>query len=148
MKTKTCLRCLALIFLSSAFALTFPASVSFAQRGRDRGGQDQIWEYYAKKYDKDSDGKLSKSEYDRGDDRFARLDKNKDGVLTKDDWTASGGRRRGGRRGGNGAQTKVPAPGDVAPDFDLVDIAKPDSTIKLSSFAGNKPVALIFGSCT
>jgi len=38
-------------------------------------------------------------------------------------------------------------PGDVAPDFDL-KVLKSEERIRLSSFAGNMPVALVFGSYT
>ncbi len=137
-----------LLGLTVVFIGHMCTSSAFAQRG-GRGGasQESVWEYYAEKYDKDSDGKLSKTEYDRGDERFARLDKNKDGVLTKEDWTEqSGGRRRGGRRGG--ARAEAPVVGDVAPDFELVDINDPTKKVSLSSFKGEKAVALIFGSCT
>ena len=45
----------------------------------------------------------------------------------------------------------MPRPGADAPDFDLPLVdqpkgAKSEATIKLSSFQGKKPVALIFGS--
>ena len=43
---------------------------------------------------------------------------------------------------------QVAAVGKKAPDFDLPTIKDPKKTIKLSSFAGKKPVALIFGSYT
>lgn len=43
---------------------------------------------------------------------------------------------------------RVPKVGDVAPDFDLPTLADAEQTIKLSGFAGSKPVALIFGSYT
>ncbi len=38
--------------------------------------------------------------------------------------------------------------GEQAPDFELPMVKSPKKTIKLSSFAGKKPVALIFGSYT
>lgn len=38
-------------------------------------------------------------------------------------------------------------PGDVAPDFSLKTLDG-KKTVKLSSFAGKKPVALVFGSYT
>ncbi len=38
-------------------------------------------------------------------------------------------------------------PGDRAPDFDLRKV-KSDDRIRLSSFQGKKPVALVFGSYT
>lgn len=41
----------------------------------------------------------------------------------------------------------APAPGDIAPDFEL-RTPNGDATVKLSSFRGKKPVVLIFGSFT
>lgn len=46
------------------------------------------------------------------------------------------------------APLPLPKVGDVAPDFDLPTLADAEQTIKLSGFAGSKPVALIFGSYT
>ena len=37
--------------------------------------------------------------------------------------------------------------GEPAPDFDLATLDK-SARVRLSSFLGNKPVVLIFGSCT
>lgn len=44
-------------------------------------------------------------------------------------------------------ETLAPAVGDDAPDFDLPCLGSGDS-VRLSSFRGTKPVALIFGSYT
>ncbi len=41
----------------------------------------------------------------------------------------------------------APKAGDVAPDFELRD-ANGENPVRLSSFQGQKPVALIFGSYT
>jgi hypothetical protein len=41
----------------------------------------------------------------------------------------------------------APKPGDMAPDFELRDIAGKNS-IRLSGLWGKKPLALIFGSFT
>ncbi len=41
----------------------------------------------------------------------------------------------------------APKRGDVAPDFELRDI-NGENPVRLSSFKGKKPVALIFGSLT
>ena len=43
--------------------------------------------------------------------------------------------------------TKAPKAGDLAPDFTLSDAAGVNS-VQLSSFQGEKPVALVFGSFT
>jgi len=42
---------------------------------------------------------------------------------------------------------KAPKGGDVAPDFELSD-SKGENPVRLSSFRGHKPVALLFGSYT
>jgi hypothetical protein len=39
-------------------------------------------------------------------------------------------------------------PGDPAPDFDLPRLDRPGETVRLSTFHGVSPVALIFGSYT
>lgn len=44
-------------------------------------------------------------------------------------------------------ETKAPAVGDAAPDFEL-PLMGSDERVRLSSFRGDKPVALIFGSYT
>ena len=41
----------------------------------------------------------------------------------------------------------APKAGDVAPDFELRDIHG-ENPVRLSQFRGQKPVALVFGSCT
>ncbi|MHC4815255.1 MAG: EF-hand domain-containing protein [Planctomycetota bacterium] len=87
---------------------------------------------------------------------FAQLDRDQDKELSGREIGIFGNRagNRGATRGGS--QAGVPQPGDVAPDFELplaeqpqdAKDAKQKVTIKLSSFAGKKPVALIFGSYT
>ena len=116
----------------------------FAQSGRSRTNAFQV---LAKKYDANDDGKIDKQEYDRDAKTFARLDTNNDGTLSAEDWQGRhSNRHRGGRdRHGNG---KAPRTGQVAPDFELTHVQDESKTIKLSDFAGKKPVALLFGSCT
>ncbi len=41
----------------------------------------------------------------------------------------------------------TPGKGDLAPDFELYDV-QGKNTVRLSTFRGNKPVALVFGSFT
>ena len=41
----------------------------------------------------------------------------------------------------------APKAGDVAPDFQLCDI-QGENPVRLSSFRGKRPVALVFGSFT
>ena len=120
-----------------------PAS---ALQKQNRSGTS-AWEFLSEKYDKDQDGTLTEKEYDRNPEAFARFDTNKDGVLTVADWEQGGarGNRRGGGRKDRGVAPEV---GQVAPDFELAYVSDPAKTAKLSSFANDKAVALIFGSCT
>jgi len=82
---------------------------------------------------------------------FVELDKDKSGDLGKDEVTRFRGRRGGRGRRGERARPegpKLPQACEVAPDFDLPVLGDKTKTVKLSSFAGKKPVALIFGSYT
>lgn len=123
--------------VSATFIAT--ESTALCQRGGQRGGAGG-WEFVAKKYDANKDNKVSAEEYTRGAEAFKALDKDKDGLITQSDW-AGGGRGRGDRG-------TAPQVGQVAPDFALSHVSDPDKQATLSSFAGKKPVALIFGSCT
>ncbi len=52
----------------------------------------EIWLFLVQKYDRNGDGKVSREEYERGDERFARLDENQDGILASEDFPRGGGR--------------------------------------------------------
>lgn len=126
---------------------------------------ETVWEYLLIKYDKDADGKVTKKEYTRGDEHWKRLDKNGDGVLEATEFQSSrgrGDRRRPGGRDGEAEKPVAPKVGEKAPSFELLVLPKPveptddkktakdgkPEFVKLSSFKGKKPVALIFGSYT
>ena len=136
---------------------------------------ETVWEYLVLKYDADKDGRVSKAEYTRGDEHWLRLDKNADGFLDASEFASEGrrGRRRGGRGSGGrgedrGRAPEAPKAGEQAPDFELVVLPATSMAptnkqggneqqdrgdrkaefVKLSSFKGVKPVALIFGSYT
>lgn len=47
---------------------------------------DEWWSYLLATYDKNHDGKIDASEYTRGADSFARLDRDHDGVITRADF--------------------------------------------------------------
>ena len=114
--------------------------------GGGKGGSGvsaKVFDFLAEKYDKDGDKKISPQEHDRGEELFARLDKDKDGFLTSKDWEIETPR---GKR--TGSDQTAPEVGAVAPDFELTLVDDEKKTLKLSSFAGEKPVALIFGSCS
>jgi len=129
-------------------ALTKQELESMSRRGGGRGGSsDAAWKFLADKYDANKDGKIEKGEYDRDEATFTRLDKNGDGALTKEDWQGEQERERGRGRG-RASRPAAPKAGDVAPDFELTFVDDSEAKAKLSSFTGDKPVALIFGSCT
>ncbi len=143
----------------AVFTMTLDAQEG-RRRGRGRGGfglNADVIETLLKKYDKNDDGKIDRKEYPRSDAAFANLDRDKNGAIEKADLEArpQRGRGRGNRsRGERQAPPKLPQAGDVAPDFDLPfaeqkkEKGAKQKTVKLSSFAGKKPVALIFGSYT
>ena len=129
---------------------------------------ESIFEFLLLSYDGNGDGKVVRKEYTRDDAHWARLDVNKDGVLTATDF--AGRRRRGRPDYRSRRRATPPAQGEKAPNFDLEVIvpnneegkgvtdevkktkkgkqAKP-KRVSLSGFAKKKrPVALIFGSYT
>ena len=118
-----------------------------AQPSQRRGGgrSADVFKFLSEKYDADKDGKITAEEYDRSEENFERFDTNKDGVLTAADWSGQSARSRRGQRRGD---SDAPAVGEQAPDIKLTEILDETKKVQLSSFAGNKPVALIFGSCT
>jgi len=98
--------------------------------------------------DTDSDGDLQVTEITA---LFAKLDADKDAVLSEREMPArrpSRGRPANPRRNAQRPAEVVPQIGEVAPDFELPYVEDMEKTIKLSSFRGKKPVALIFGSYT
>ena len=97
-------------------------------------------------YDTNRDGKITRVEASGPlAQRFARMDANGDGVIDQGELRQLAnriGRRRAGRDGNS-----LAAEGKIAPDFKLKSLDG-KRTVQLSSFAGTKPVALIFGSYT
>ena len=125
------------------------ANQADAQRPQRRGGGGRsadVFKFLAEKYDADKDGEITSDEYDRSEENFTRFDTNKDGVLTAADW--SGGRTGRPKRGKPRGSSDAPSVGEQAPDFTLTEILDETKEVKLSTFSGDKPVALIFGSCT
>ena len=121
-------------------------------RGDRRGGG--MNEMFIRMLDRNDDGKLESTDLMVV---FTELDSDQDKQL-KGDEMGRGQRGRGNRQGGRGNRqggrgNRPPAPevGDMAPDFDLPFAKSPkdlEKTVKLSSYAGKKPVAPIFGSYT
>ena len=100
--------------------------------------------------DGNSDGTMTRGELAQA---FAMVDTNKDGQIAGEEM---GGGARGGRggsgargnRGARGTRSQLPQAGDKAPDFTLPSLDDPKKLVTLSGFAGDRPVALIFGSYT
>lgn len=137
----------AAVLLPMIGLLLWPTAVDAQQRRRG-GRAPDVFKFLADKYDANSDGKLTKEEYDRSEENFQRFDTNKDGVLSADDWSdgKAANRSRGRQRHAGGSA--APSEGEQAPDFTLTHVLDDKKEVQLSSFAGSKPVALIFGSCT
>jgi len=132
--------------LASAVLLVLPIA---AQRMGEPLGAE-AFQKLLQQYDKNGDKKIQRSEYLRTDAGFASLDRNRDGVLEAQDFETPAARPRSGDviRERNAPAAKLPKVGDKAPDFELPMLGMKDTKVKLSSFAGKQPVALIFGSYT
>jgi len=127
------------LFVVATLALT---SVADQANGQPRGRGNPVERIKA--LDKNKDGKITKAEATGPFARmFSRVDANSDGVIDEAELKRMSSRFGGGRSASSGGVDE----GKPAPDFQLktVDGKK---EVKLSSFAGKKPVALIFGSYT
>jgi len=104
---------------------------------RDQDGAAARWRYRAvtRGLDRNRNGTIEAAELNAA---FAKLDKNLDGALERSELP----QRRSPTR------VRLPRPGDPAPDFELPFSSDPKKTVKLSGFAGKRPVALVFGSYT
>jgi hypothetical protein len=113
------------------------AELARATDERPWGGPGEAWELLLAAADRpgDGDGRLARAELET---YHGSLD-SKDGLLR--------GPPSGWSRGAEGLASDGPPVGTPAPDFAL---APPDggAPVRLSSWAGKKPVALIFGSYT
>jgi hypothetical protein len=107
-------------------------------------GALHVWTFLSDKYDANHDDRITRAEYTRSENSFAHLDADRDGRVTladfddrwdgmprEEDWTYGEG---------------GPEVGDPAPDFRLQTTS--GDSIQLSSFRGQRPVALVFGSFT
>jgi hypothetical protein len=114
---------------------------------------EDAWDWLAARYDTNFDRRITRTEYRRSDEAFKNLDRDRDGVVTADDFERAPNRARNARRrterGAAGPRTGfIPAAErERAPDFTLPREGE-GMPVRLSSFADKRPVALIFGSYT
>ncbi len=127
--------------VAAAAALLAPATAAQQASALDAAVLAKL----VRQYDKNGDGKVQKGEYPRTAAAFANLDRDGNGVLDEKDVNAPA---RRAQRAPRDKPTPAPKVGDLAPDFDLPMLGMKDTTVKLSSFRGVQPVALIFGSYT
>lgn len=76
------------ILVAAAALAALPAS-TFADGGSEPAGS--AWDVLSKRFDLDGDGRITWDEYQKVASGFAALDKNRDGVITKDEVPAGGG---------------------------------------------------------
>lgn len=147
-----------------------PSVAREADRDRNRTVTGEEWQAYVDRLDPDEDGEMTQVEFERiyGPEMSARMsivalsfDQDWDGKITREDYAMLFGdldRNKDGLLNGAELQPKsgvgnrpsrpAPVAGEVAPDFELPLADDADQTVRLSSFRGKKPVALIFGSYT
>jgi hypothetical protein len=130
----------------AAVALTVFVAALPAQERRVATETDALAKLL-QQYDKNQDGKIQRAEYPRGAETFANLDRDQNGVVDAADFARPAPRPSRDLIPDRKAD-KLPKAGDDAPDFELPLLGVKGKTVKLSSFRGDKPVALIFGSYT
>ncbi len=109
------------------------------------------WHFLRKKYDKDGDRRIASSEYPRSAASFARLDADKDGLVSAADFEAKWDgmpRVAFDEKTGGKFQYGVGGPevGDPAPEFELRSTN--GERISLAALRAKRPVVLVFGSFT
>jgi hypothetical protein len=110
---------------------------------------DEVWAYVRERYDADGDGRVARSEYGRDEEHWRRLDKDGDGFVVASE-VAILPPGPGGRPAGEPSfdATEPPQVGEQAPDFELEELGREGELVRLSSYRGERPVALVFGSYT
>lgn len=121
---------------SASFKVTAPGDDSPMVK-RFMGDMDP-WDTIAAAVDRDEDGNMSSIELASFYDKMA----SGTGEWNLESVTDGGQRSRAGA-----SEKSGPMVGTMAPDFTL-ETPDSDDTVRLSSFRGSKPVALIFGSYT
>jgi hypothetical protein len=109
MKTRKLIPLMAAALLLAAPAMT-RAETSAAQNNQQGGNHHQQRDGFMKRIDTNKDGAISKDEFVAAQvERFSKLDKNSNGILTKDEMRAARemfagkGKHRHGNKGGKDA---------------------------------------------
>lgn len=76
----------ALFVAAAAACKTEAPSPRFDPQAELKLRHDGFWSYLAATYDLDHDQRVTRAEYRRGDDSFARLDRDRDGAITRADF--------------------------------------------------------------
>ncbi len=74
-----------------ALPTPFPAADETDEQRPRTIPTDSVWDYLAERYDADGDGRVTRAEYDRSEQSFARLDRDEDGVLTAPEFAVDAG---------------------------------------------------------
>ncbi|MCZ6794089.1 MAG: hypothetical protein O7J95_10815 [Planctomycetota bacterium] len=119
-------------------------------RGPGSRGPGEFGRRMVQMMDRDGDERLEISDLEA---IFSELDRDESGTIETGEMgrRGSGGRGSGGRGPGGRERERgsdLPQKGDVAPDFELPYAKDENKLVRLSSFAGKRPVALVFGSYT
>jgi len=107
---------------------------------------DLAWDYCRARYDHDHDGRITRAEYPRSGEVFARLDADHDGAVSQQDFVE---RDRAGWTEGKkeyyvaGGEARL---GELAPRLELA--TTDGEPLDLARYRGRKPVVVIFGSLT
>lgn len=113
-------------------------TITPAEFAAERDDARENFALYLLSFDQDWDGKFTRGDLDIA---WRDLDVDGDGVLQGREverWRSLSPRPRG----------NPPRVGDPAPDFELPRADDPEQRVRLSSFVGTRPVALVFGSYT
>ncbi|MEM8929792.1 MAG: hypothetical protein AAGE94_01385 [Acidobacteriota bacterium] len=99
--------------------LALPTLAQDAPEG-EASSENRIWERVSQRFDIDGDGQITNEEFDSQNDRFTRMDRDQDGVLTAADFEGIEARgRTDRRRGPRGPAMHLMRQADINQDGEL-----------------------------